>query len=73
MSVKVEVGSGEDLENAIRKFNRRCNHAGVFREIKRKSFYEKPSEQRRKKKKRKKKVINKARRRMKARRSKGNY
>ncbi len=71
--VKVDVTNEEDLESAIRKFNRKCNHAGVFREIKRKSFYEKPSEKRRKEKKRKRKVINKAKRRMKARRSKDNY
>lgn len=71
--VKIDVNNEDDLEDAIRKFNRKCNHAGVFREIKRNSYYEKPSEKRRQEKKRRKQVIKKAKREMKRRRSKNNY
>lgn len=40
---------GEELERALRKFRRKVQRAGIFRDIKKHRFYEKPSEARRRK------------------------
>ena len=45
--IRIRVDKGDRLEKALRQFKRICNDAGLFREIKRLSFYEKPSERRR--------------------------
>ncbi len=42
--IRIRVDKGDRLEKALRQFKRICNDAGLFREIKRLSFYEKPSE-----------------------------
>ena len=39
----------EELERALRKFRRKVQRAGIFRDIKKHRFYEKPSEARRRK------------------------
>jgi len=46
---EVERRKGESLEKALRKFKTRLRREGVLDEIRKKEFYEKPSERRRKK------------------------
>ncbi len=41
----------EELDRALRKFRRMVQRAGIFRDIKKQRFYEKPSEARRRKRK----------------------
>ena len=41
--VEVSVKNGEQLERALRRFKKKWERAGVLREVKRKSFYIKPS------------------------------
>ena len=45
--VEVTVRNGEQLERALRRFKKKWERAGVLREIKRKSFYIKPSDEQR--------------------------
>ncbi len=45
--IKIKVERGDRLDKALRQFKRICNDAGLFREIKRLTYYEKPSERRR--------------------------
>ena len=45
--VEVTVRNGEQLERALRRFEKKWERAGVLREIKRKSFYIKPSDEQR--------------------------
>jgi len=44
------VREGDSLERALKQFKRLCEKEGLRRDIKRSSYYEKPSEQRRRKK-----------------------
>ena len=43
--VEVTVKKGEQLERALRRFKKKWERAGVLREVKRKSFYIKPSDE----------------------------
>lgn len=45
---KVEIKKGEELEKALRKFKMKLRHEGVLEEMKKREFYEKPSQRRRK-------------------------
>lgn len=45
---KIEIRKGEDLEKALRKFKTKLRHEGIMDEMKKREFYEKPSERRRK-------------------------
>lgn len=45
--VEVTVREGEMLERALRRFKKKWERAGVLREVKRKSFYVKPSDEKR--------------------------
>lgn len=47
--VKVIVSEHDDLERALRKFKRKMIRSGLFRDMKRKRYYEKPSEAKRRK------------------------
>lgn len=47
---KIEVGDNEPIEVAIRRFRRKCERDGINRELKKRSFYEKPSLKRKRKK-----------------------
>ena len=47
--IKVRARSGESLEGLIRRFKKLCEKEGLQKEIKRVSFYEKPSDSRRRK------------------------
>ena len=42
----VRVKENEPFETALRRFKRGCEKAGILSEVKRRRFYEKPSEQR---------------------------
>jgi len=44
---KIEIRKGEELEKALRKFKMKLRHEGVMDEMKKREFYEKPSEKKR--------------------------
>jgi small subunit ribosomal protein S21 len=46
---EVIVGNNESLENALRRFKRKCQRAGVLSEARKREHYEKPSVRRKKK------------------------
>jgi small subunit ribosomal protein S21 len=43
----VTIRPGEPTEKFLQRFKRICSKEGIFREIKRRSYYEKPSDKRR--------------------------
>lgn len=45
---KIELRKGEELEKALRKFKTKLRREGVLDEVRKREFYEKPSERRRK-------------------------
>jgi small subunit ribosomal protein S21 len=45
-SLEVEVQQADTLEDALRRFRKKCQRAGLFSELKRRSHYTKPSEER---------------------------
>lgn len=45
---KIEIRKGEDLERALRKFKTKLRHEGLMDEMKKREFYEKPSQRKRK-------------------------
>lgn len=47
--VKVIVHENDDLERALRRFKRKMIRSGLFRDMKKKRYYEKPSEAKRRK------------------------
>ena len=47
---KIIVREGDSIERALKQFKRLCEKEGLRRDIKRSSYYEKPSEQRRRRK-----------------------
>ena len=47
VQVEVSVDSGEAFDRALARFKKMCGTAGIVTEIKKRSFYEKPSEKRR--------------------------
>ena len=57
--IKVKVEGS--VESAIRQFKRRCIDSGLFAEIKRVAFYEKPSEIRRRDQAKRNKTISRVR------------
>ncbi|MDD4308666.1 MAG: 30S ribosomal protein S21 [Candidatus Margulisiibacteriota bacterium] len=44
---KIEIRKGEELEKALRKFKMKLRHEGTLDEMKKREFYEKPSQRRR--------------------------
>ncbi|HHV19707.1 MAG TPA: 30S ribosomal protein S21 [Thermoanaerobacterales bacterium] len=46
---EVKVGQNESLDNALRRFKRKCQRAGVLSEVRKREHYEKPSVRRKKK------------------------
>lgn len=46
---RIEIRKGEELEKALRKFKTKLRREGTMDEIKKREFYEKPSQRRRKK------------------------
>ncbi|MDH4127976.1 MAG: 30S ribosomal protein S21 [Spirochaetota bacterium] len=47
---KIDVGNDEPIEIAIRRFRKKCERDGINRELKKRSFYEKPSLRKKRKK-----------------------
>jgi small subunit ribosomal protein S21 len=47
--IKVKARSGESMEGLLRRFKKMCEKEGLQKEVKRTSFYEKPSDAKRRK------------------------
>lgn len=47
MAIRVKSRSGESTEQMLRRFKKLCEKEGLTKDIKRKEYYEKPSERRR--------------------------
>jgi small subunit ribosomal protein S21 len=47
MSIRVKSRAGESVEQMLRRFKKLCEKEGLTKDIKRKEYYEKPSERRR--------------------------
>jgi small subunit ribosomal protein S21 len=47
--LEYRLDEGEELDRALKKFRRKVQRAGIFRDIKKNRFYETPSEARRRK------------------------
>jgi small subunit ribosomal protein S21 len=58
--IRVKVRSNESVEQMVRRFKKLCEKEGLTREIKRTSYYEKPSERRRRKARKSAKKVQKA-------------
>ncbi len=44
MSIRIKSRGGESVEQMLRRFKKLCEKEGLTKDIKRKEFYEKPSE-----------------------------
>lgn len=47
MAIRIKTRGGESVEQIMRRFKKLCEKEGLTKDIKRKEFYEKPSERRR--------------------------
>ena len=47
MAIRIKARGGESIEQMMRRFKKMCEKEGLTKDIKRKAFYEKPSERRR--------------------------
>ncbi len=45
----VRVRDGESFENALKRFKKQCEKAGILSEIRKREYYEKPSVKKKKK------------------------
>lgn len=61
--IKLTQRVGESSERFLQRFKRLCAKTGVFREIKRRRFYEKPSERQRRRAKESRNAVIRAERR----------
>ena len=46
---EIKVGENESLENALRRFKKKCAKSGILGEVRKREHYEKPSVKRKKK------------------------
>ncbi|MBS4016176.1 MAG: 30S ribosomal protein S21 [Candidatus Latescibacteria bacterium] len=46
---QINVKEGESYESFIRRFRRSCERAGIPKEVKRREYYEKPSQRKKRK------------------------
>ncbi|MGA7953048.1 MAG: 30S ribosomal protein S21 [Gloeobacterales cyanobacterium] len=46
---EVRLGENESVESALRRFKKKIQKAGILAEVKRREYYEKPSEERKRK------------------------
>lgn len=46
---EIEIKKGESFESALRRFKRKIEREGILREVRDRSYYEKPSTKRRRK------------------------
>jgi small subunit ribosomal protein S21 len=47
--IKVKARAGESVQQMVKRFKKMCEKEGLIRDIKRTSYYEKPSERNRRK------------------------
>ncbi len=47
MAIRVKARAGEGAEQMMRRFKKLCEKEGLTKDVKRKEFFEKPSERRR--------------------------
>ena len=47
--IRIEARGNESLERTLRRFKKQCEKEGLVKDIKKNSFYEKPSERKRRK------------------------
>ncbi|MBM4042574.1 MAG: 30S ribosomal protein S21 [Planctomycetes bacterium] len=47
--IKVSGSGNEPLEKVLKRFKKKCEKEGLIKDIKRSSYYEKPSERKRRK------------------------
>ena len=45
--IKIRARSGESIQQMMKRFKKMCEKEGLIKDIKRQSYYEKPSEKRR--------------------------
>jgi len=45
--IKIRARSGESIQQMMKRFKKMCEKEGLIKDIKRQSYYEKPSERRR--------------------------
>jgi small subunit ribosomal protein S21 len=58
--IKVKARGNEPAEGMLRRFKKMCEKEGLIKEIKRNSYYEKPSERRRRRQRKTLKRIQRA-------------
>ena len=46
MAIRIKARSGESAEQIMRRFKKLCEKEGLTKDIKRRAYYEKPSERR---------------------------
>lgn len=47
MAIRIKARAGESADQMLRRFKKMCEKEGLTKDIKRRAFYEKPSERRR--------------------------
>ena len=47
--IKVSASGSEPMEKVLKRFKKKCEKEGLIKDIKRSSYYEKPSERKRRK------------------------
>jgi small subunit ribosomal protein S21 len=47
MAIRIKSRGGESVEQMLRRFKKLCEKEGLTKDVKRKQFFEKPSERRR--------------------------
>lgn len=47
MAIRIKARGGESVEQLMRRFKKLCEKEGLTKDIKKREFYEKPSERRR--------------------------
>jgi len=47
MAIRIKARGGESVEQMMRRFKKLCEKEGLTKDIKKKEFFEKPSERRR--------------------------
>jgi small subunit ribosomal protein S21 len=47
MAIKINIDKSDSIDKVLRRFKKMCEKEGLIKEIKRKQYYEKPSQQKR--------------------------
>ncbi|RMG39416.1 MAG: 30S ribosomal protein S21 [Planctomycetota bacterium] len=50
--VKLRLKDGENIQDAVKRFRKLVEHAGIKKEMRRREYYEKPSDRRRRERRR---------------------